>query len=203
MKPVIALDLDGTLVSCAPRHQRLMRHVCGGDALDEDFIPRYWAAKREGASNVSALRALGHPSPHARAEAWARDIETWPWLGYDRLLPTVAESLTARRVRAVVLTARRCRAMVHQQVQRLGLLHLVDDLIVVSPHDAARCKATELGRLRAQGFIGDAETDADAAAAAGVPFAALAGGMRSAAFWQRRGQPSYPDFAAALAALPS
>jgi phosphoglycolate phosphatase-like HAD superfamily hydrolase len=203
MKPTLAVDLDGTLVSCAPRHAALMRHVCRGDGLAEDFIPRYWAAKREGASNLVALRELGHAAPAARAAAWGRDIEHWPWLGFDRLLPGVAEALSARRHRVVVLTARREPVFARQQLDRLGLARWVDDVIVVPPNAAAEAKARHLQDLKPVAFIGDAETDAAAAQAASVAFIALECGMRSPAFWQRQGRASLPDLTAALAALPS
>lgn len=203
MRGLLALDLDGTLVSCAPRHCALMRQLCRGDALPADFIPRYWAAKREGASNLRALRTLGHPAAQARADAWAREIEHWPWLGWDRLLPGVATALAARRHRVVVLTARREPYFLRQQLDRLGLSTLIDDLIVVPPAEASQSKARQLQALKPLAFVGDTESDADAAQAVGTPFLALSCGMRSASFWQLHGQPPYPDLTAALAALPT
>lgn len=203
MKQTLALDLDGTLISCAPRHTALMRQLCRGDGLAADFITRYWAAKREGASNVSALKALGHPAARARGDAWAQQIERWPWLGFDRVLPGAAQALAARRHRVVVLTARREPFFLRQQLDRLGLVSLIDRLIVVPPADAARAKARELLALKPLAFIGDSESDAEASLAAGTPFLALACGMRSAAFWQRHGQPTHTDLCAALAALPT
>ncbi len=201
MKLTFVVDLDGTLISCGPRHMALMQQVCRGDALPSDFIERYWAAKREGASNIAALQALGHPAPQARSQAWAQQIERWPWLGYDRPLPGVMSTLAERRFRVVVLTARREPFFLRQQLDRLGLAPLIDELIVVPPADAARAKARELQSLKAAAFAGDSESDADAALAAGTPFLALSCGMRSAAFWQRHGQSSYPCLTGALEAL--
>ena len=201
----LALDLDGTLVSCEPRHCALMRLLCRDDGLAADFIPRYWAAKREGASNLTALRALGHPAPEARATAWNRDIEHWPWLGYDRVMPGVADALAALardEVRVVVLTARSQPFFLRQQLDRLGLTPHLDALIVVSPRHAVPAKADALRELAALAFIGDTESDADAATRAGTPFLALHCGMRSSAFWRARGLSSHPDLGAALAALP-
>lgn len=201
MTRTLALDLDGTLISCAPRHQALMRQLCRGDGLADDFIGRYWAAKREGASNLQALRTLGHPAPQARAAAWAREIEHWPWLGFDRLLPQVAETLAARPHRVTVLTARRERFFLQQQLDRLGLTPLIDDLIVVGPEQASQAKAEWLARLQPLAFVGDAESDADAAHAAGTPFLALSCGMRSTEFWRQRHTLAHPDLPRALGTL--
>jgi phosphoglycolate phosphatase-like HAD superfamily hydrolase len=201
MSTTLALDLDGTLLSCAPRHCALMRAVCVGDGMPASSWPRFWAAKREGANNVAALRQLGHPQPEPRAAAWAREIEHWPWLGFDRLLPGVAEALASTQHRIVVLTARRERFFLQQQLDRLGLTRRIHDLIVVPPTEAAARKAEALRRLQPQAFIGDTESDAEAADAAGQRFLALACGMRSPAFWARHGRPSFNDLPAALAAL--
>lgn len=203
MKPTLALDLDGTLVSCAPRHKALMRQLCRGDRLAADFIERYWAAKREGASNLTALKTLGHPAAAARSAAWALQIERWPWLGFDRPLPDVISTLAARRYRIAVLTARREPFFLRQQLDRLGLTPWIDELIVVPPTEAASAKSRELLSLQALAFIGDSESDAEAAQASGTPFLALSCGMRSAAFWQRHGHAPHPDLRAAFAALPS
>lgn len=202
MARALALDLDGTLISCAPRHCALMAQVCRGDALPKGFFARFWADKREGGSNLSSLKAQGHPAASARAQAWLREIEHWPWLGFDRLLPGVASALSARLFPILVLTARREPFFVRQQLDRLGLTGLIDDLIVVHPGNAAEAKADQLARIRPLAFIGDTESDADAAYAVGAPFIALNCGMRSSGFWQRRGQLSYPDIHAAFAALP-
>lgn len=201
MSATLALDLDGTLLSCEPRHCALMRAVCVGDALPASSWPHFWAAKREGANNVAALRQLGHTAPEARAAAWAREIEHWPWLGFDRLLPGVAEWLATAGHRVVVLTARRERFFLLQQLDRLGLSRQIDELIVVPPTEAAERKAEALRKLKPLTFIGDTESDAAAADAAGQRFLALSCGMRSPEYWARLGRPSFNDLPAALAAL--
>ena len=201
----LALDLDGTLVSCEQRHCALMRYLCRADGLTADFIPRYWAAKREGASNLQALRALGHAAPEARAAAWQRDIEHWPWLGYDQLLPGVTSALAALArgdIRIALLTARSQPAFLRQQLDRLGLSPNLDALVIVPPGQAAPAKAAALRKLSALAFVGDSETDAEAATLARTPFLALSCGMRSAAFWQARATLSHPDLLAAITALP-
>lgn len=199
MTPTLALDLDGTLISCAPRHQALMLHACRQDELPPDFIAAYWNAKREGASNLVALRRLGHPEPEARAAAWNRDIEHWPWLGFDRLLPGVESVLRGGRFRIAVLTARREKFFLHQQLDRLALTDRIDELVVVSPATAAAAKGDALRKLRPLAFVGDTESDAEAARLADIPFLALNCGMRSATFWLTRHQPSHADLSTAVA----
>ncbi len=97
MKLTFAVDLDGTLISCAPRHMALMQQVCRGDALPGDFIERYWAA-RKARRRLQHLRIAGPrpPGTQARSRAWAQQIERWPWLGYDRPLPGVMSTLAER-----------------------------------------------------------------------------------------------------------
>jgi len=197
----LALDLDGTLLDCEARHCALMRQVCRMDALQGDFIAHYWAAKREGASNLQALQALGHPAAADRAAAWARDIEHWPWLGFDRLLPGVVEALALCTQRIVVLTARRAPALLRQQLDRLALSAAIDELVVVPPSDAVAAKADALRRLQPRAFVGDTESDAAAATRAGTAFLAVDSGMRSPRFWQARATLSHPHLSAALATL--
>jgi phosphoglycolate phosphatase-like HAD superfamily hydrolase len=74
-------------------------------------------------------------------------------------------------------------------------------IVRLPPTEAAARKAEALRRLQPQAFIGDTESDAEAADAAGQRFLALACGMRSPAFWARLGRPSFNDLPAALAAL--
>lgn len=199
----IALDLDGTLLDCRPR-QVAVAAALHGPGLDE---AAFWAAKREGATTRAALEAIGVGGERGArlARRWAAEVEDDRWLALDAPLPGVAAALTALRAAgrdAVVLTARRRADAVRRQVAATGLGALVGAVEVVDPVNAAADKATMLTRLGAAGFVGDTESDAAAAGRAGVPFAAVGGGQRSAAWLRAHGiAPVHADLASALAAL--
>ncbi|MGZ4202488.1 MAG: HAD hydrolase-like protein, partial [Thermoleophilaceae bacterium] len=98
-----------------------------------------------------------------------------------------------------VLTARRDAEAVAWEAERLGLGL---GLEVVDPADAAAGKAAVLRRRGAAAFIGDAETDAAAADAAGIPFVGVSSGQRSADFLRAAGvEAVVDDVGAAWAAL--
>jgi len=198
----VALDLDGTLIDCRERQVAVARALV--PALDGD---RFWAAKRDGATTRAALEALGVAVADAAAAAsgWAAAIEDDEWLALDAPLPGAVEALAALRAagrRLVVVTARRRGDAVGPQLERLGLRALVDAVEVVSPRDPARGKAPILRTHAAAALIGDTESDAAAAAAAGVRFLAVGTGQRSPRFLAARAlTPVYADVGAAARAL--
>jgi phosphoglycolate phosphatase-like HAD superfamily hydrolase len=184
---VIALDVDGTLLDCRPRQVAVARAVAG--AFDE---AAFWTAKRAGEPTAPALVAAGLREDAARraASEWAKSIEDDEWLALDALLPGAADALdalAAAGVPTILLTARRRPYAVGEQLARLGVLGRVGGLVVVDPADPAPAKAQELRKARAHAFVGDTESDASAAAVAGVPFHAVGAGQRSPAFLAQHG----------------
>jgi len=178
LPPVLALDLDGTLLSCEDRQVAIAL-----DVMDGVDGARFWADKQAGATTAAALSAQGCNDANAAAR-WVAQIEREDWLALDRPLPGAAEAVSeARRrgLRVVILTARRDPEAVRRQVAEH---HLADpsDVLVVDPADASSQKGRILRELGAIGFVGDTESDARAADLAGVPFACVAGGQRSASF---------------------
>lgn len=190
MSPLVALDLDGTLVDARERQVRLAAAILeqrGLAAVDPDEL---WALKREGAGTAAALRQLGLPEAAAAEfqHEWTGRVEERRWLELNAPLPGAAEAVAAMRsdgAKLFVLTARRDRANATWEVSRLGLG--LDDLEVVDPSNAAAAKADVLGRRGAAGMIGDAESDAAAAAAASIPFVAVSSGQRSESFLRGAG----------------
>jgi phosphoglycolate phosphatase-like HAD superfamily hydrolase len=183
-----ALDVDGTLLDCRARQVAVARRVAGA-AFDDDL---FWTAKRNGAATAPALMAAGLSEHAAReaAAAWRAAIEDDEWLALDGLLPgalRALDALGAERMPVVLLTARRRPEAVRLQLERLGLLERVDALLVVDPARPVPAKAAHLRRMRARGFVGDTESDAAAAARAGVPFVAVGSGQRSTAFLAAHG----------------
>lgn len=202
----LVLDLDGTLITCANR-QTTLACACAtarGVRLD---ARGFWAAKRAGAPTRDAIVAQGVPEPVAAAIAgdWVSAIETPYWLALDALfedVPAALASLRAAGMRCVLLTARTCPHWLYPQLARLGLVPLLDQVIVVPPDAASAAKAKALVTLRPTGFVGDSESDAAAARAAGTPYVALDRGQRSAEFLRGAGVATVVrDLDAAWAAL--
>ncbi|KAB2673990.1 MAG: HAD family hydrolase [Verrucomicrobia bacterium] len=202
----LALDLDGTLISCEPRQSAVLQAVLAqcGERVD---LGRVWELKRNGASTEQALVQLGFDPTSARraSRSWRYSIEAPFWLGLDSVFSGVTEVLGAMRAvgwRLIVVTARSQREWVPQQLERLGLSPWLDGVVVVPPHEAATEKAAVLRDLSAVAFFGDTESDYGASRAAGVPFYSVGGGQRCAAFLARAGvKQVHLDLAAAWSAF--
>jgi phosphoglycolate phosphatase-like HAD superfamily hydrolase len=187
----VAFDLDGTLVTAGPRQSWLLcaAALAHDVRLDANAV---WDAKREGASNWDYLQRQGvDDAVVARICAlWGAQIETPYWLLMDTLVPTAAatlDALNANGHRCILVTARANACLMRQQIRRLGLLRQFASVHCVSPVCAAQEKENVLREQNVAFFVGDAESDAAAAHAAGVPFAGVATGQRSRRFLLQHG----------------
>ena len=185
----VVVDLDGTLLSCRERHCRLM-HYCAQSFSQDLNLASFWARKRQGLSNLKTLIEIGFEVDvaHSICDCWLREVEHWPWLGFDQVFAGVRETLERLRdccIKVHVLTARRENVFLCQQLQRIGLDTLIDGLTVVRPEqEVSAAKAIQLLALDACVWIGDTESDAFAALEAGCAFVPVHGGMRSGDFWK-------------------
>ncbi|MEY4386963.1 MAG: hypothetical protein RLY20_2246 [Verrucomicrobiota bacterium] len=182
----IALDLDGTLISCEPRQTAVLQAALTNVRVQIDRSA-IWPLKRNGASTEAALSELGVAPALAREVSleWQRMVEQPAWLALDSVLPGVIEVLQMMRAagaRLWLLTARNRPEWVRQQLIQLGLAPLLDKVVVVPSNQASSAKAAVLREALAVAFFGDTESDWRAAVAAQVPFYALETGQRSAAF---------------------
>jgi phosphoglycolate phosphatase-like HAD superfamily hydrolase len=191
MKQSLALDLDGTLVTCEPRQVGLFRAVAARWDISLEGS-EFWSLKREGASTRDAAIALGIPANLARrmSDEWIRMAEEPFWLGLDRCFDDTLPEL--RRIgtlgiERVLLTARTHRWWLLAELKRLRLDRVIDRVIVVNPARASEEKAQALGELEPLGFVGDTESDARAAKSSEVSFAAVDSGQRSRAFLSQHG----------------
>lgn len=201
----LALDLDGTLISCEPRQSAVLQAALAQVGAQADLI-RAGQRKRAGDSTEQALVEQGLDKLVARrvAGAWRQMIEAPHWLAFDQVLPGVRETLHAMRAggfKLRLLTARSRPEWVPQELARLGLAPLLDEVIVVPAERASEAKAAVLRESSPIAFFGDTESDWRASTAAGVPFYAVASGQRSAEFLTGAGiDPVHEDLAAAWAA---
>jgi len=203
----LALDLDGTLVDPRPRQVGALLALLEAEprsgAVDADAL---WERKRDGMSTVEALRDLGfgEDASERLGDRWRATVEDAELLTLDRLIPGVADALAglaAAEPRPVILTARQHADRARAQVGALGLLEWCAEVRVVQPDSAADSKAAELERLGCRGMVGDTESDAWAAAMAGIAFVGVATGQRSPAYLRARGLRVCDSLAEALSAL--
>jgi len=193
-KRILGLDLDGTLIDAERRQVELVEYLLSARGERLAAPADFWAKKREGAATVEALVAAGFDSALAAdvAGRWREQIEDHVWLRRDEWLPGAREMLVQIRslgVGIAVLTARGDPRALAEQVGWLRLNGLADIVHVVPPRHAVEEKAGMLSALGAAGFIGDSESDYQAALRAGVPFVAVSTGQRSARFLARAGVP--------------
>jgi phosphoglycolate phosphatase-like HAD superfamily hydrolase len=204
--PAVGVDLDGTVLDAEPRQVELMASLVDDPDLAGAVRAGFWRLKRDGANSEAAMLRLGAEPARAAelARLWTEEVEEERWLALDRPLPGAVASLrdaAAAGVRLTVLTARRNPDRVRAQLEALDLGSWCARLEVVSPAAAAAEKAARLERLDCRAYVGDTESDGEAAARAGVEFAAVATGQRSASFLRERGFEPFESLAAAFAAL--
>lgn len=179
----LALDLDGTLVTCEPRQSAVLAAVSGAARVRVD-VGGVWERKRCGASTQQALELADVPScqAHALSASWRAQVEQPGWLALDSLQPSVRsvmERWLDRGWSLHLVTARSRREWLPVQLRHLGLVDWFQTVSCVPPSEASAAKARVLAALGCHWFIGDTEVDAAAARTAGAKFIAVSTGQRS------------------------
>lgn len=185
----IALDFDGTVVTCASKQTTLLGAACAALGVKIDLAAA-WERKRSGMSSERALVDLGVDSGLAAAIGglWKSQVESVYWSQLDSLFPDVPGALEAAREsghRLLLVSARSRPDLLRIQLARLGVGRFFEQVVVVTPSSATSAKATALSDWGADWMIGDSEVDGQAAALAGVAFMAVGSGQRSPAFLAR------------------
>jgi phosphoglycolate phosphatase-like HAD superfamily hydrolase len=182
---ICAFDLDGTLITCEPRQQAVLRSVlvaCGPVNL-----AAVWDRKRSGLSTRDALvsQGLSQASADIAAERWRERIEDYFWLQLDECLPSVRQTLrtlSQANAKLLLLTARSRPEWVRPQLGRVRLAEFFDEVFVVPSLHAVSTKAAILMREKADYYFGDTESDMAAARKAKVPAFIVGTGQRSESF---------------------
>lgn len=187
----LALDLDGTLITCEARHTTVLNALLKAYGLAVD-MNLFWRSKRRGASTRRALEFCGLTSRMAAeiGALWQAHIEEPTWLTLDRVFANVRTILgiwQAKRIGLQLVTARSRPEWLMVQIRHLDMGRFFDTIWCVPPATASESKAEILRVAKVQLFIGDTESDARAAETAGVPFAAVATGLRDADFLRKSG----------------
>lgn len=188
---IVALDLDGTLITAQPRQMLLLNAVAARYDTDLD-VQQIWNKKRSGATNRQALIESGINDDRAEAicRGWAREIEAPYWLMLDSLFIDALDALAVLKLKGfelLLITARQNEYLMRQQIARLGIDRFLDHIHCVSPVRAVLEKSKVLNDFKPQAFFGDTETDFHSSCAAGIPFYGLSTGQRSRDFLLKEG----------------
>jgi phosphoglycolate phosphatase-like HAD superfamily hydrolase len=187
----IAFDLDGTLITTGPKQSLLLCAVARRFGVEIN-AGEIWRRKREGMSNRSVLLDFGLDGALADAISndWKSRIETPYWQSLDRLFDDampILSDIRATGQRCILISARSNRYLFRQQVFQMRLSPYFTQNYCVSPAHAAAEKAAVLRLSGARLFVGDSESDFEAAELAGIPFRAVSTGQRSEAFLTNAG----------------
>lgn len=182
----IAFDLDGTLLDSRRRHKVVMSDVLKkyGYVIDTSNLVTF---KSNGKNNIEWLLSLGIEIEQAKKinSEWISLIEDIDYLNLDVLYPNIIEVLSRLCVdnELYIITARTNKINAINQIKGLGIAKFFTDIIVVdSCRQAFLLKSNELTKNKIDYFIGDTESDYQAAKIANCKFSAVSYGFRSEAF---------------------
>ncbi len=188
---VIVFDFDGTLVTCENKQKYALLSILNRNSIIEpELLEKWWKLKREGFSSADALNDLNIPGAESIAEEWARIIEDFQFALLEKPFSDTIETLDLIKnsnFETIILSARRHKLQLMQTIYRYGFDQYIDDIIITSPIKAASRKAAYLNMIRPYLFIGDTESDFQAAKESNTPFIALSRGQRSYSFLNRAG----------------
>jgi phosphoglycolate phosphatase-like HAD superfamily hydrolase len=181
----VAIDLDGTLITCEPRQSAVLRAASRAHGRKIDIV-QIWQRKRSGVTTECAMIEEGVPGKSAKliARLWQQIIEEPVFLRLDSVFPNVRVSLTKLRERfdLALITSRSRPEWVPHQLRSLSLQDYFENIYVVNPAHGASAKSKILRKVSANIFFGDSEMDWFAARDAGAKFFAVATGQRSSKF---------------------
>jgi phosphoglycolate phosphatase-like HAD superfamily hydrolase len=190
MNKKIVFDLDGTLLSCEEKQKFVLYSIIKSLRPNEEFnnerLNYWWNLKRNGMSTERALITMGFPSARKVSEQWRRIIEenVWSYLDspYSDSLLTLKLLQSYHMLEITILTARKNGTQVQQSLYRFGFINFIDEYLVVDPYSVVFEKAMVLKKIRPLLYVGDTESDYQAARESGVRFIALSRGQRSRSF---------------------
>lgn len=188
---LVALDLDGTLISCAPRQMTVLQAEANRAGVHVD-LSELWERKRAGSSTLQALCEAGLPEYKAQSltTRWRQRVEEPVWLALDSCFSDTQVTLSRAKsdgIHLVLLTGRTNPTWLPSQLHRLGISRFFDSVEIVSPCNAEKEKAQILLQYMPMLYVGDTEVDLCAAARVEIPFIALDRGQRSRSFLAKRG----------------
>ena len=173
-RPVVAFDLDGTLLDSRKRHQVVMDDVLKKFNLTLDTSDLV-GFKRQGKNNVDYLISKGIDEKLAKEiqKKWIENIEQPEYLKGDKLYSDALQLLDeyGQANDLILVTARNNADGVYGQLKDLGLKKYFKEIFVVPTGAAAsEEKANILRKEVVSLMVGDTASDAKSARLAGVSF---------------------------------
>jgi nucleoside-diphosphate-sugar epimerase/beta-phosphoglucomutase-like phosphatase (HAD superfamily) len=183
-KPLLAIDLDGTLLDHWQRMYQPYREYLAARSGQILSLGAYKKAKRAGASEEDiAAKSLSKDEVQAYL-SWKRQrIEHWSLLSTDRLSEATREFLQTlnARFRVVLVTGRHRTKLLRRQLESLSIFGNFEEVVAVSDPLAGKAQALRQLQQKANTelwYVADTEQDIEAARRAGVRIAAVCWGLR-------------------------
>jgi phosphoglycolate phosphatase len=158
-RPVIAFDLDGTLIDIKERDYKVYSNILQGNAFKPLNIDEYWKLRRGHTNIFEILGRSSVPESLGKYFISQRDflIESNECLSLDQLFADVPETIIALRsiYNCIIITRRKSDEDTINQICRLGIKDLFSDIIIVQSD-----KTDAFGSIsNLQYVVGDTEND--------------------------------------------
>lgn len=187
----VAFDLDGTIVDVKFRQMFLLKAILKTFDVELD-TEHCWKQKRVGVSNFEYLIQMNIRESLAKeiSDCWINSVESIHWLNYDRvILEQIREIdlLNELGNRLILITARRNHYTMIHELDRLGILNKFVSVFSVSPFNVALEKSYLLRKHCVDLFIGDTESDFEAAQLSKTSFIGVSTGQRGKSYLTQKG----------------
>lgn len=193
----IFLDLDGPLLDGKERHYYCYRSILKKNGLKPIGIDKYWERKRARVNRKDLLSISGAEGIYDDFLAsWMQIIESPAALAFDKVQDGAVDCLRRWKKQSIALilvTRRNNKQNLEEQLNRLELRPLLDEVLVCS-HGDGHVKADEVrNRYRINNYqedalwIGDTEEDWKAAVSLGCNIVLLSNGLRDEAYLRSLG----------------
>ncbi len=187
MLDYIFLDLDCPLLEGKYRHYKCYEDIIkkhGGTALEIDY---YWEFKRSKITRDIVLEKSNFQESYdVFFTEWMSNIENEQYLNLDTLKPEVIETLKSWKNitdKIVLVTMRQNREYLLNQLDKLGVLFLFDEVIDCPPQRKnTKYEALKDKIFNNAIFIGDTEEDTNTAKMLGIKSIGITNGLRNKIF---------------------
>ncbi len=202
-RPLIALDFDGTLVSCKQKQIYALHSALKLNSITYTSFVKFWQLKRNGYSTMQALvkTGIGYEDSIKISRSWIHIVETEEACRNDFIFPGVIDSLTdlCSSADLMLLSARRNASILESQLLSMGIIDkFVTWETVLPTNGVSEAKALVLRYKGACCYVGDTESDFSASLLASIPFYAVSSGQRNRSFLQKKfdtsGNPIFSKF---------